>query len=47
MLQGEEGTRRVQGSTNHGSGTLWESNMVVLNVFNTAFICKQCYFRAN
>lgn len=47
MLQGEEGTRRVQGSTNHGSDTLWESNMVVLNVFKTAFICKQCHLRAN
>lgn len=39
MLQGKEGTRRVQSYTNHGSGTLWESNMVILNVFKTAFIC--------
>lgn len=47
MLQGEEGIRRVQDSTNHGCGTLWESIMVVLNVFKTACICKQCYLRSN
>lgn len=40
MLQGEEGTRRVQGSTNHGRSTLWESSKLLLYA-NNARICEQ------